>query len=375
MKNLPILTIVIGVRNRTGEHLERCIYSLQAQTYKYFSVILVDYGSGHQPALSIRQTAEKFSFCKYIYTETRGHPWNRSRALNIGGRIADTPYLMTTDVDMVFPNNFLQIVMDNVGEKKVLYCAPDFLESSFQDWQNLENYAGKFRRGGISSKGGCQIIPTKTFHKIQGFDETYQYWGTEDRDMNIRLLALGFKEYWLNDQTYFFHQWHPTANSTTMNFMPNGQWNAAQIYFLKNINRTIRNRENWGQITVERPTFQFINPDIPALLTHPDISLFDEPPYSNASIIKLGEALLNLPKGHAIAINHAFFPSPPHWSRFFPLLINKILKWSGGKARINWQPNNLHAFLAEFITKNTSWIDDYYLGLPVKNGISVIVKK
>jgi glycosyltransferase involved in cell wall biosynthesis len=377
MSNWPSLTIVMGIRNRAGKRLERCLSSLEAQTFKDFRAILVDYGSDPEQARITRQIVERFPFCGYVYSETRGYPWNRSRALNIGGKMAASKYIMTTDVDMIFPSDFLRVMMDNAGEGKVLYCAPDFLEAGFKDWGRLEEYAGKYRRGGVSSKGGCQVIPSKTFHDIRGFDETYPYWGTEDRDMNIRLIALGFKEYWLNDQTYFFHQWHPVANSSTMNFMPDGLWNLAQIHFYSHISKIVRNQENWGEAyrAADRRVFEFVDPDTPRLLPHPSLSFFDEPPYVNASIIRFGDCFLELDYGQAIAVNHAFFPAPPRWAYLFPLFANRLLKWSGRKARINWQANNLHAFLAEFIGQNIDWVDDYYLGLPVKNGVSVIVKK
>ncbi len=376
MSQLPFLTIVMGIRNRAGERLERCLSSLQAQTFQEFRVILVDYGSDLEQAFMTRQIVERFPFCRYIYSETRGYPWNRSRALNIGGRMAESPYLMTTDVDMLFPKKFLEIALGRAGEQKVLHCRPVFLSRTFHDWVNFERFPGVAAPGN-GFLGGCQIVPTTIFQSMRGFDEVFEYWGAEDRDLNQRLRRLNVEMEWINDWTVIYHQWHPSVNYHVIGSMPDGFWGRVNTYYHLMLNQTTRNSSDWGRIhTLEdRPVFAFL--DLPSndLRERDDISIFDSPPDTNHEVGRMLDVFFALPAGHALAVMHAAYPRRSSASERLFVMVNALLNRTRAGFRVGYTPNFIHSFISDFIEQNPSLLSDYYLNFPVADGATILMRR
>lgn len=150
---MTALTIVFGFRDREVARVGRCLASLAQQTFRDFEVLFVDYGSQSQTAVAVRSVVEQYDFARYIYTETRGYPWNRSHALNIGGKQATGTYLMTTDVDMIYPPDFLDVFMAHAAEDRELHIAPHLLPQDFTDWDNAPAYRGQLQTGTSSMRG------------------------------------------------------------------------------------------------------------------------------------------------------------------------------------------------------------------------------
>jgi glycosyltransferase involved in cell wall biosynthesis len=370
------ITIVVGYRDRDLERADRCLASLAGQTFKDLEVIFVDYGSSTPYAQKAVQLVQKYPFCHYVYSDTRGQPWSRSKALNIGIRKAGSETIMTTDIDMVFPPNFIQVVMGQVSEKRVLYCATHFLPKGFNDWDRLESYKGKLKISTHNALGGCQVLSAKVLNELRGFDEFYSYWGTEDRDLNRRLRAVGLETGWLTEHTSMFHQWHSSNNYASENFIPDGLWGRAQVYFQRHLNETKRNLHDWGKIQTssERSVFKFLDMENNRLIEGPTLTIFNEPPENNVSAGNFVVRFWDLPSGHAIAVDHAFFPYTTGWRGKIFSFANDLVKRTENRTHLGWQPNKLHAFLAEFIEQNHDLVADHYLGFPVLNGVSIIVK-
>jgi glycosyltransferase involved in cell wall biosynthesis len=369
------LTIVMGVRNRAGDRLERCLSSLEAQTFQDFYVILVDYGSNPAQANAARQIAERFSFCRYIYSETRGYPWNRARALNIGGRMADTPYLMTTDVDMLFPKQFLQIALERANERKVLHCRPTFLPRHFHDWENFERFPGPAVQG-HAFLGGCQIVSTSVFQSVRGFDEYFEYWGVEDRDLNQRLARLGIETEWINDWTAIYHQWHPPMNYNVIGAIPDGLWNMLNVYYYLMGDQVVRNSPDWGHIHTlkERIVFAFLDFESNHLIKSNEVHTLNSIPDTYFSINKMLENFFALPAGHALAVTGADYPSRSLVAERLFRLANILLDRAHIGFHIGYTRNFLHSFIANFIKQQPAFIADYYLNFPAESGITVLVR-
>ncbi len=369
---MTTLTVVLGFRDRELERLRRCLESLAAQSFRDFRVHVVDYGS---TAVQARPLIEQYDFCRYICTDTRGRPWNRSHCLNIGARLVETPYVMTTDVDMVFPVHFIDVVAEFAAANRVLYCHPYFLPKGFSDWQHLNEYAGKVEAGNRNALGGCQVLSTEIFHQIRGFDEFYRYWGAEDRDLNYRFKALGLEEVWLNDQIYFFHQWHPAANHTTRGFIPDGVWNRIVLHAQRHRSEVVRNNENWGQIltTAERPVLAFIDLNGTRLNHSERLHVFDESPTSNQSVASLALRFYDLLPGHALAVTHASFPEYTRWAERILHYGNRFLQRTGAHTQLDYSHNLVHSFIVELIEHSPSLVSDYYLNFPVQDGVSLLL--
>jgi len=370
------LTIVIGFRNRDIERVKRCLDSLERQTMTAFRLVFVDYGSARPAAEEVERLVCQYPFCDYIYSETRGYPWNRSHALNTGGRLARSPYLMTTDVDMLFPPDFLQTFMARASSDKVLYCSHLFLPQGFADWENIDSYAGKLRTASKDALGACQLVATTIFNEIRGFDEYYRYWGREDRDIHERLLAAGLQAEWLNDQTRMYHQWHPQRNFKTDGFMPELLWGSMQMHFWRYKQQLLRNDENWGRILREddRPVFAYLDFAQNALRMNKNFLFFDEQPGDIASMGKLAHQFWQLPSGHALGINHAAYPKRSQTTSSLMRYANHAFKRLGVNIRLGYDRNQLHTFLIDLMANNRELISDYYLDFPAQDGVSVLVR-
>ena len=116
------LSIIFGFKNRDTVRVRRCLDSLQQQSLKEFHVCFVDYGSEDNVSGEIQALVQRYSFCKYVHVPSQGQFWNRGHALNIGVRQSKpSEYILTTDIDLVFPPNFI--------ENLIGYLRPDRLLS------------------------------------------------------------------------------------------------------------------------------------------------------------------------------------------------------------------------------------------------------
>lgn len=251
------LTIVIGYRNRDVGRVERCLRSLAGQTRDEFNVHFVDYGSHLSLARRVQSLVGTFAFCRYIYSDTRGWPWSRAKALNIGIRLTETEYVLTTDADIIFATNFVETVLNVQDGSSAIYCAPRWLPSTFANWQHVYDFKYAFPKGDRNQLGGCQCVPTATMLKLGGFDEFFEYWGLEDHDVHDRLIMSGLQERWVDDRTTMFHQWHAaTRGGVPRSYLR--RW--IDPYRQAHRFRLRRNEEGWGRITrtTDRPLFASI---------------------------------------------------------------------------------------------------------------------
>ena len=374
---MTALSIVFGFRDRDVMRVKRCLASLAQQTFTDFEVLFVDYGSQPTTVQAVRKVVEQHSFARYIYTETRGYAWNRSHALNIGGKQARGDYLMTTDVDMIYPPDFLDVFMAHAADNLEIHIAPHLLPQHFSDWDNVDAYRGKFETGTTSMRGACQMIATRVFHEMCGYDEYYRYYGVEDRDMSHRLRLMGIEDKWLNDKTAMYHQWHPSADFTMQNLIPDGVKSRNETYFQRNQHIVIRNNMDWGKIhTMEnRLALCFVDVDNQTLRDDDTLEILTLDPSKSDSISALSTKFFyDLPSGHALAVNHAFFPKRTTQSDMMFRWLNRLFYRISRGIPLHYSVNHLHNFIVNFVELPAPHIADYYLGLPVMNGVSVLVK-
>lgn len=216
----PILSIVVTLKNTSAYHRELkrvddFLDSLDRQTaLGSFEVIVSDIDSEPEYRNIHRAAVERHSElnCKYIYTLT-GKPWNVSRARNIGIKYAVGQYVMMVDIDCVFTPDFVEKIIANAGEFRILHC---------RVWELPERYAGRLDDYEAMKKvstlrpahgyGTCQVVSRAWAREVRGYDEQYELWGAEDTDFYIRAVHSGKVPVWIEDQTAYFHQWHSQGN-------------------------------------------------------------------------------------------------------------------------------------------------------------------
>jgi len=312
-------SIIFGFRNRDIARINRCLDSLKQQTFQDFEVLFIDYGSHAHVTAQAKTLVESYPFCRYIYSDTRGHPWNRAHALNIGIKLATTEYVMTSDIDMIFNQHFIERLTEYVMPDRVIYARCHFLSSNFQDWSHIDSYFGKFPLSTENGLGGCMAISTDLLHQIGGFDEYFRYWGIEDRDLHHRITKLmQIEEIWLptDDPAHaFYHQWHPTdvdrnRRAPRLNRLPPSIYMSMNYYYVQNLDVLIRNAYGWGECVEfsQRPVYQYIDPNTQQLKNSKDKTIFSTRTSQLERIHNLFSQLDKLSSKEALYIKAFDFP-------------------------------------------------------------------
>ncbi len=256
----PDVTVIIGIRNRSDYRLINSLLSLDNQAHPTGNVVplVVDYGSDPDQASKAREICEELG-ASLVQVEAPG-PWSRGRCLNIGLRSVNTKYVATSDVDMVFsPSYFADAVGELAKAPLSIVCAPmrDLPESALPE---IKEAAADRRPLDTDAWGQPSIErfdgalhpslgtgPTAFYQLIRGYDEHFETWGGEDRDLMKRLTTLGLDMVPQRDRSFYLHQWHPkyegVRDEATEELVRSNR-----AYFRSN-HTIIRNDDDWGTNT------------------------------------------------------------------------------------------------------------------------------
>ncbi len=369
------LTIIFGYRNREPERVDRCLASLAAQTRKDFVVLFVDYGSWPQQAAAAKAVVEKYPFARYIYTDTRGWPWNRSHALNIGIRMARTSTVLTTDVDIVFSKGFLGALLGEQDGQSIVHCAPVLMPKGMSDYTQLTSAQIIAHSTARTHRGTCQCFPLPAIVQVRGFDEYYRVWGREDEDLAQRLIHFGLADRWINGKVTIYHVWHPVDAKRHSGIEWALNWaRMAEHYEINKLN-LIRNSDKWGRYisSEDRQVYRFVD----SLSLETRLSLCHEyryDPNDSDAFTGLFEMLCNLPRGEAMAVTGCKFPRINARNRCIQDAINKGMEALGMGVRLEYPVNYLHAILNDYICKHAEVVADYFLGCGRDEDLTVLVR-
>ena len=233
------ITVITAIRNREPWRIQTMVESIR-QTGANPCFHIIDYGS------SVDYTDKYKNLCKelgiqYTHMYSEGFPWNKCRALNFGAKQAKTPFIVTSDVDMIYEGNSLKWCLDNYKEKNIFHIETYWLDKKKKN--------AKF--AGTGNSGGFCFTSKEAFYEINGYDERIQYWGYEDLDWPERLIKCGYTQIWLPSEYKIFHQWHEPSEQgllrpVTVNYNSLGYCTQNKIFpkwnddWGKNITRTDR---------------------------------------------------------------------------------------------------------------------------------------
>jgi glycosyltransferase involved in cell wall biosynthesis len=190
-------SIIIPLYNRPQE-INELLHTLTRQTYTRFEVLVIEDGSVNDAKTIVESYANKLDI-KYFVKPNSGQGFSR----NFGFERAIGDYFIIFDSDCLIPENYLEIVSDNLNAHYLdAYGGPDDAHPSFTPVQRAISYSmtSPFTTGGIrgNKKGIGQFHPRsfnmgisrKVWETAGGFIITRL---GEDIEYSIRIHSLGFK--------------------------------------------------------------------------------------------------------------------------------------------------------------------------------------
>lgn len=221
------ITVIFAIKNRDRKRAENCINSLINQDCK---IIVVDYGSD-----DLSWYSEVFGKVGFIAVRRDTEHFNKSRALNIAIRQVSTPYVISSDIDNIFDDDFISEIKKIIYKKGVI---------ALTQKRELDESGKELRLHPRTDYGSCFGIDVDWLRRVYGYDEKYTYWGREDDDIFDRAVEAGFIPVW-TEKPLISHQWHKKAPRPT--FKDNVRYYEKMKREMKKTGRVHRNDWNtWG---------------------------------------------------------------------------------------------------------------------------------
>jgi glycosyltransferase involved in cell wall biosynthesis/tetratricopeptide (TPR) repeat protein len=228
----PAVSIVLPCYNRAAylNHWLAACASWQPSRESLEVIVVDDGGADHAEAI-VERWGERGLAVRYLRLRGAGGPRNNARARNAGIRAARHPLVLNSDPDVVFVTD---VVRKLVAEwQPGTLCSltgyyPLSRASTRALWRIAEqrpltadDYRAQAvgchnlvqRPDGVYGLHGAFLCDRDTLTRLRGYDERFQLWGWEDRDLLTRLQrGLGFTRRFVTGATVV-HQWHPALRA------------------------------------------------------------------------------------------------------------------------------------------------------------------
>lgn len=123
----------------------------------------------------------------------------RSAARNIGATYAESDYIIFIDSDCIADGtSFLRAYIESIGKGEALIFGP-LTARGDSFWSRMQRKSFKARDANFKSGNGWSYstsnfcIKKSLFVQAGGFDQSFDRYGFEDRDLFIRLIKIGAK--------------------------------------------------------------------------------------------------------------------------------------------------------------------------------------
>jgi glycosyltransferase involved in cell wall biosynthesis len=231
----PEISVVVTTFERPW-HLERVLEALAVQSVaSRLEVIVTDDGSRDETPAVVRRFAQQAPFpVRFITQEHDG--FRAAICRNRGVAEATAPFLMLLDGDCVPPPRHIQTHLEchKPGVVTNTYCVlfdrrttdkitlDTIRSAAYQDWAPAAELRKLRRLQWKSQFYNFWNHPTKPrlrsgdvgmlrsdYRLVNGMDQRFRGWGSEDDDLGIRFRAAGLKIQFILDRTRTYHLWHP----------------------------------------------------------------------------------------------------------------------------------------------------------------------
>ena len=188
MVNIPTLSFCITCKNRFHQISQTLKRNLDDNRLheRFIEFILVDFGSTDDLRRWILSDFSKdlsSSYLRYYYTDELPY-WHASIAKNTTHLLARNDIVVNLDCD------------NYTG-----YLGGQFVINQFFNYY-MDIIFHQYRGSNNDGSFGRISMLRKYFHKIGGYDESFQPMGFQDNDLILRLMALGLSYTLSNDNKY-----------------------------------------------------------------------------------------------------------------------------------------------------------------------------
>ncbi len=240
------LTLIVTTYERP-DALARVLQSVGEQSQVPDEIIVADDGSG-EPTRELIQTFARHLPAPVQHVRQHHDGFRLARLRNLALAAASGDYLIFIDGDMVLHRDFLidhrraakpkhycqglRIPLTPSATQAVLQGAepPDWLQPGIEgrrrlhalrlpSWQTALSTPGRWL---LAIKGCNQGFWRKDLLDINGYDERFVGWGSEDKDLCGRLERAGIRRRGLLAGALAYHLHHPPADRTRAT--DNRQW-------------------------------------------------------------------------------------------------------------------------------------------------------
>ena len=188
MTDFSNVAAVIVTRNRVSM-LRETLRSIQQSTYPIGEIIVSDDGTDDATATMLK---EEFPQVLRIDGPRRGISANRNRGI----KIAQSPYILLSDDDMIVDSRFVELAMKQIlnGDAEMVFTATcDYEEVIFPNALDFLGFASKPYTPGApydTANQQCFVITRKLALDIP-YDEVIASYGYEEMDYAYRVRAAG----------------------------------------------------------------------------------------------------------------------------------------------------------------------------------------
>lgn len=362
-------SFIIAFRNREIDRVVSCLNSLQS-FIGFNEVILVDYGSSKEVSQNVEIVSSSYPFLRYYYIDSEGLIWNKCEALNFGVSKSSNSKIVITDIDLIFPENFLSVCNNYDFSKSFLTFDCYYLPRDYHKGKSLNGISYSFV--------GLMVVEKCVLLELNGFDEYYIGWGVEDDDMNSRLEKYGLTRTHISvDKLTLLHVWHQerSSNLPTPWYLNMVQYYADKIEKKEIVveKKFIINSSRPAKVIFENAKFENFK--------KLELSLYREILVFNKFIIHFSQLQSNdiaifefeYPKNHKgrlyAVVNHL-----NNFMNRYKIINYRLLHIRNLLSSKGLNTNDVINFIHLFVGVNRKSIADYYLSLGDKI-ILIIIKK
>jgi glycosyltransferase involved in cell wall biosynthesis len=232
-------TTVIVTTYNSPESLRKTLLGLSVQTHSDFETIVADDGSGPQTELILRKRAFRSLNIRHLWQPDRG--WRKPRLLNWAIAECESDYIIFIDGDVIPRADFVASHLRERRPHTYLSASrvhiPEDLHPRFADEDILTNRV--FNVHELARLDSTLLKQRRRLHPVSptvmnlltyrprclvgcnasawredllavnGYDEDFCY-GSEDRELGVRLSNLGCRSRWLKYSLVILHLEHPT---------------------------------------------------------------------------------------------------------------------------------------------------------------------